>query len=157
MAALITPVNVSVVTKAVEQMLNDDPSVGGQGALIERSAPLREEATSDGWVGIYRSQVKHVARALGMSAAQRMSRVLLMLVVRESAQSSGADCEDNLEDLVQRVLQTLLSDPSLKGTVQMLDEVVVNYDRYEKDSDDVFNQSATLFITALAPTGVAYT
>ena len=54
---VIVPTDVSEITRALEQMLNDANDVGQAGVLVERSAPERLTPTAHGWVGIYRDGI----------------------------------------------------------------------------------------------------
>lgn len=146
---MIEPLNASEVTKAVVVMLHDAATVGGEGVRVERSEEWDTQPETKGWVGVYRESQRFPPRVLGMGSGFREQRVGLVALIRESNHASGADCEDALELLLQRVVSVLLSDPTLRGTVHNLaDEFEVRYDKYDKVGG-VFVQTAALFFTGV--------
>ena len=146
---VIVPTDVSEITRAVEQMLNDALDVGQAGVLIERSAEERLTPTPHGWVGIYRDGIDYPARTLGMGSGYRNQLIRLYLVLQESDPTSGDECEDRLERLLQKVVGVLLSDPSLKGTVQTLDAFTVRYVGLKGDAG--YMQMARIDFTGVIP------
>lgn len=146
---VITPTNVSEITRAIESMLNAAPDVGQAGVLIERSAEERVTPTAHGWVGIYRDSIEYPLRTLGMGAGYRNQLIRPYLVLQETDPTSGAECEDRLEALLQKVVGVLLSDPSLKGTVQTLDAFTVTYRAFKGDYG--FMQMARVDFTGIIP------
>lgn len=147
---IIVPTNIATVTKAVFEMLRDDPSVGIDGVLVERSAEPNMTPTEKGWVGVYRDRIEYPPRTLGLGSGYRQQRIRLFLLVQESDSSSGEECEERLEQLLQKCIGVLLSDPSLKGTVQTLDEFTVLHEDYSK-SDGVYIQMAKVEFTGIVP------
>lgn len=145
----IVPVNVASITQAIEEMLGDALDIGQAGVIIERSAEERLTPTLHGWVGIYRDGIDYPARTLGMGSGYRNQLVRITLLVQESDPSSGDECEDRLEDLMQKVVGVLLSDPSLKGTVQTLDAFTVRYELMKGDAG--YMQMARIDFTGVIP------
>lgn len=147
---VIVPTNVATITRAIFEMLRDDTSVGVDGVLVERSAEPNMTPTEKGWVGIYRDRIDYPPRTLGMGSGYRQQRISLFLLVQESDSSSGEECEERLEVLLQKCISVLLSDPSLKGTVQALDDFSVLHEDYSK-SDGVYVQMAKIEFTGVIP------
>lgn len=147
---MITPTNVARVTQAVLEMLRDAPDVGAAGVEVERSCEPRLSPTTHGWVGVYRDRIDYPSRALGMGSGYRNQMIRLFLLVQETDLTSGTECEDRLEELLQKVIGVLLSDPSLKGTVATLDEFSVRHESYE-ESDGVYMQMARIDFTGVIP------
>lgn len=131
-------------------MLEEAAEVGVKGVLIERSAEPRMTATPHGWVGVYRERIDYPPRTLGLGAGYRNQLIRLFLLVQESDPTSGDECEDRLEELLQNVIGVLLSDPTLKGTVQTLDEFSVVHESYDKN-DGIFVQMARIEFTGVIP------
>lgn len=146
---VIVPTNVSEITSAIEGMLNDATDVGQVGVLIERSAEERLTPTAHGWVGIYRDSISYPPRTLGMGSGYRMQEIRLFLTLQETDPTSGDECEDRLEALLQKVVGVLLSDPSLRGTVSTLDAFTVTYRAFKGDYG--FMQMAQVAFTGLIP------
>lgn len=147
----IVPINFSEVTKAIEAMLDDAADIGQAGVIIERSEEINESPTKHGWIGIYPDQISFPLRTLGMGAGYRNQAIRPFLLVQESDLSSGAECEDRLEALLQKVVGVLLSDPSLRGTVQTLaEELTVRRVKFGK-SEGVYMQMAQIDLIGLIP------
>jgi hypothetical protein len=146
---VIVPTNVSGITQAIESMLNDSPNVGQAGVIVERSAEERKTPTAHGWVGIYREGISYPPRTLSMGSGYRMQEIRLYLLLQESDPSSGDECEDRLESLLQKVVGVLLSDPSLGGTVNTLDAFSVTYALFKGDNG--YMQMARIDFTGLIP------
>lgn len=148
---IIVPVNVDGITQAVKDMWTDDIQIGVAGVLVERYEPVNKEPTEHGWVSVYRARVDYPPRALGLGAGYRQQFVRLFALVSESDMTSGEQCGTRLDDLLQKLVGTLLSDPTLKGTVDTLDEFSVDYFDYTKDGNNVYMQSAQLNFTGIIP------
>lgn len=146
---VIAPTNVADITQAIELMLNEAATIGQAGVIVERSAEERETPTAHGWVGIYRDGISYPPRTLGMGSGYRHQEIRLYLLVQETDMSSGDECEDRLEALLQKVVGVLLSDTSLRGTVQTLDAFTVTYRAFRGDYG--FMQMARIDFTGLIP------
>lgn len=143
---MITPINVSTITAAVVTRLQVDTRLAE--CQIERSAELNDVPGRCPWIGVYRFGVKYPLRTLGLGAGQRYERVALAVFVQHSDPSSGEECEDLLEGLIMNVVSALLSDPSLGGVVDTLDEFEVSYLDYSQ-SDAGYMQTAGIYFTAI--------
>lgn len=148
---MIVPTDVSTITRAVHQMLLDDPAIGIAGVQVERSAEPNATPTEHGWLGVYRERIDYPPRTLGMGSGYRNQRIRLFILAQESDPSSGDECEDRLEKLLQNTIGVLLSDPSLKGTVQTLDEFSVLHEDYSKTDGGIYIQMAKIEFTGIIP------
>ena len=140
------PVNVSAITQAIEQMMLDETSL--QSATVQRSSEINELPTLCPWIGIYREGVEYPLRTLGMGSGFRGQRIDLVVMVQHSDATSGAECEERLEQLIVDVIATLLADPTLRSTVDALDEFRVQYIDYLQ-TDSGYVQTAGIYFTAL--------
>lgn len=147
---IIVPTNIANVTQAVFEMLRDAPDVGGKGVMVSRSEEPNETPTLHGWVGVYRDRIDYPTRTLGLGGGYRNQLIRLFLLVQATDASSGSECEDRLEELLQKVIGVLLSDPTLKGTVDTLDEFSVIHQSYEK-SGGMYMQKARIDFTGVIP------
>ena len=116
---------------------------------VTRSEEINKIPGNCPWIGIYRSRVTYPTRVLGYGPGMRDQRVNLIILVQEQDGSSGSNCEEALENLVQRVLSTLLSDTTLGGVVATIDGIEVQYPGYQKVADDAYMQTAAIYITAI--------
>lgn len=145
---MIQPINSSDVTKAVKAMFIEDQELGGSGIRVERSEQFDTPDDAHGFVGIYKDKQRFPSRTLGAGAGSRRQLIDLVVLLRESNHLSGEDCEDALEILAANVIRVLLSDTSLRGTVDALvDEFEIRYDSYDK-SGGLWVQKAALMFTA---------
>lgn len=145
----ITPVNVALVTEAVVAQLKAADAL--QAVTVERAEAINEDASRCPWVGVYRTRIQYPSRTLGFGAGFRGQKIGLLIIAQQSDATSGAQCEDRLEDLVQKVLGSLLTDPSLGGVVDTLDDVTVTYPDYSR-TEMGFMQMAAVYVTALTTT-----
>ena len=148
---IIVPTNVAQVTQAVTEMLQDAPGIGIDGVRVDRAEEINRTPTEKGWVGVYRDRIDYPPRVLGMGSGYRQQLIRLFLIVQESDPDGGAECEDRLEHLMQKCIGVLLSDPSLKGTVQTLDEFSVEHLDYGKDAQGIYMQFAKISFTGVIP------
>jgi hypothetical protein len=146
----IVPINFSDVTRAIESMLNDAPTIGQAGVKVKRSDEINESPTAHGWIGIYPDEISCPPRALGMGSGYRNQLIRPFLLVQHNDLTSGADCEERLETLIQKVVGVLLSDTSLKGTVQTIGEFTVRRVKFDK-SEGIYMQMARIDFTGEIP------
>lgn len=150
---IIVPVNVDVITAAVKTMWLEDPDVGVAGVQIERYEELTKNPGTHGWACIYRERVDRPPRTLGMGAGYRNEFVRLFAMVCESDPSSGEECGQRLDSLLQKLVKTLVNDPSLRGTVQMIgdDFSTVYFDYTKNENTGMYLQYAQLNFTGIIP------
>lgn len=146
---MIHSINVADITKAVVQSLTEDLAIGGAGAQVERSENFETPDGVKGYVGVYRDRVTFTPRTLGNGSGYRQQNTSLVVLMRESGYDSGEKCEDALEELVANVMRVILSDETLRGTVDVLDNIEVRYDKYDQEGG-LYTQTAGLFFTAIA-------
>lgn len=150
---IISPVNVNVITAAVKDMWLEDPDLGVAGVQIERYEELTKAPGTHGWACIYRERVDRPPRTLGMGAGYRQELVRLFAMACESDPSSGEECGQRLDLLLQKLVKTLLNDPSLRGTVQNLadDFSTVYFDYSRNEKTGMYLQYAQLNFTGIIP------
>lgn len=146
---MIVPINAALVTQAVVDIVKENPNLGGSGVRVERSEDPDQQPDGTGHIAIYRVRQRFPPRALGQGAGSRQQRISLVALISASNYASGADCEDALEQLLVYFCGALLSDVTLRGTVDYLsEEFEVDYDRYDKKGD-IFVQTAAVYFTGL--------
>jgi hypothetical protein len=145
---MIQPIDSTTVTKALKAMFQEDEAIGGIGVRVERSEQFDTPDDAQGFVGVYKDKQRFPARTLGNGAGSRRQLIDLVVLLRESNYTSGEECEDALEQLAKNVIRVLLSDTSLRGTVDMLvDEFDIRYDSYDK-AGGLWVQKAAISFTA---------
>lgn len=149
---IIQPLNVATVTQAVVDLLQADTRLAA--VKVERSEDKNLSPDDCPWIGVYRLGVKYPQRTLTSAAGYRQQRVQLLLLVQHANATSGAACEDELEELLTTVLSALLSDTTLGGTVQFLDEFNVSYTSYMQATSGSFLQTAAIQFVALTNTTI---
>lgn len=141
----MTVVNVSTVTQAIKTTL--EASTDLTGVTITRADAVNEDINiaCNGWVGIYRSQQDLPPR----STNTRNQNIQLVIACQAGSLASGEACEDALELLIKNVLEQILADPTLGGTViNIAESLTVRYEQYIKQGDG-FMQLATIFVTGI--------
>lgn len=144
---ILTPTNVADVTRGIQELLATQPTLDD--VTVERSEEINAIPSRCPWIGVYRAGISYPSRTIGVGAGYRHQKIQLVLLMQHANNASGADCEDVLEGLVQRVLAVLLTDPTLGGLVATLDEIEVQYPSYERTADEQYMQTAALYITAI--------
>lgn len=145
---MITPINTSTVTEAIEQQLREHIPLASLQPTIERSG-TNDDPNRCPWIGIYRISTQFPPRLLGAGAGVREQQLRFALAVQQSDFTSGEQCEVRLEELLAAVVGALLSDHTLRGTVLMLGEdFSVTYPDY-KLKDGAYMQTAIIEFTAV--------
>lgn len=142
MSVSVTPL--SYVTQAISEQLSAEQRLAA--ATITRASPLNEMPAACPWIGIYRSQQVFSPRTLGAYAGGMSHVCSLIIVVQAAGGSSGDECEDHLELLVADTVGALLDDMSLRGTVQMITGMTVQYESYSR-VEGTYMQSAAIYLT----------
>lgn len=115
------------VARAVQSLLKDSTDVQATEAKIELAGPVNEDPSRCPWVGVYPLRCPFPTRTLGMGGGFRGQNPEVVLMCQTSHQTDGEACLDSLGVLVKAVANAILSDPSLKGTVQMLGDFEVEF------------------------------
>lgn len=147
--------NFATISKALIKMLEEDEYVGGADVTIERSAEPNEDLVENGWVGVFRADQNFTPHTIGtghQGMFQQEPRLVLILQVSDT--TNPQDCEDKLESLVENVVNVVLNDVTLRGTVGTITNVSVATTDYQKvgsgdDVDPFYIQKAVMYITSL--------
>jgi hypothetical protein len=144
----VIPVNVAEVTGAVFDMLRAHQALIDLNVTIEVSEEINQEASRCPWIGVYCTGVKYPPRTLGGGPGYRRQEITLVLALAATG-GSGRECSEALEQLLQAALSPLLTDHSLKGTVDTLDDIEVSYPDFRQTENGVFMQTAFVYFTGL--------
>lgn len=149
MTVNVTPVDVSRITAAVKDQLLRFPAL--EGVTIARSEEQNLINGVTPFVGVYRLGVRYAQRVLGFGGGVRDQRVRMLVLIAESDMASGEACEEKLEALIQNVVAAILSDTTLGGTVNAIEDFDVSYESYSKASN-LYTQTAALQFVAVGNT-----
>jgi len=144
---LIRTTDVSRVTRAIQQALTEWDALADKPVEITRAAERNTDPNRCPWVGIYRTGVDYgeAPRVMGLGSGYRRQRMDFAVVVQAADPTSGEECEDRLEPLIQEVTSALLSDVSLRGTVLTIDSFAVRYENYERVGGSYFQEAVVFF------------
>jgi hypothetical protein len=134
--------------RAIQQILKDHADVQAIDPKIERAEPINEDPSKCPWVGIYTLRVPFPSRALGFGGGYRAANPEYSLICQTTHPLDGAVCQDLLGELVKAVTSALLSDPSLKGVVQMLGDFEVDFLGTAKVNESIL-QTASVRVVGL--------
>ena len=155
MTTLIVAPSISAVSQAVVDQLTLWDALTDMAVKVSRSERVPDDPSQAPWVGVYRVGVNYgdAPRVLGFGSGYRRFTASYAVVVQESDQSSGAECEDRIERVLREVTSALLSDPSLRGTVDVLESFSVEYEFVPTNSG--YFQQAVLRFAAVGTTAVS--
>lgn len=149
MSVSIYTVDVSKITARVVALLEAYPDL--EGVTIQRSEDQNAHKSATPLVGVYRLSVQYAQRVLGFGGGLRDQRVRLLVLMTESDLSSGEVCEEKLESLIRKVTSAILSDTTLGGQVNAIEDFEVSYESYEVVSN-LYTQTAALQFVAVGNT-----
>lgn len=140
-------INISTITTALVTLLEADASILAWINPVDkigRGNYVNVDPNRAPWVGVYRSNVKYEPRTLGAGNTINNWEGYPSIRVLIQAQSyvNGEDVEDKLEGYVQDVIDAVLADPTIGGTVDMVNDIDVNYGYSETESETIYFQTA---------------
>lgn len=146
------PINMSRIAQLLEQVLVDDTRTAS--AEISRSETVNNDPqrASKGWIGIYRSNIKYDPRTLGRGGSNYKGELTIFIVCQKTSMDSGADAEEELEELIGNVLSVILDNTEIRGSIGMLNafEVVYSYNRTKEKT--AYFQEAVIKLVGLSQT-----
>ena len=157
MGTQIVAPDISAISVAIVDRLRSWDALVDMAVPVERSERVPGDPSRTPWVGVYRVGVNYgdAPRVLGFGHGFRRYTASYAIVIQESDQSSGAECEDRVEKVIREVVGALLSDPSLGGTVDVLESFSVEYEFVPTNSG--FFQQAVIKFSVVGTTGATTT
>lgn len=148
---MITPINSATVAEAVRKLLENWQALVDLGVRVDRSERINTDPAKTPWAGVYVVGEDYPSRTLGAGSGYRMQQIGLTVVLQASSSTSGADCQDKLEQMKQAVISALLTDQSCGNTVTVIDKFSVRYAQYMQQAGQPAFQSAIINFTGLVP------
>ena len=149
---MITTQDIAQVACAVDSLVKDSQAVQDIDPNIEVAEPINEDPSRCPWVGIYPARCGFPSRATGFGAGFRYQNPEVYIVCQQQHANDGRACLESLGELVKAVTGAILSDFTLKGTVQMTTDFDVEFSGYEKVNDAIM-QTATIRVVGQTTTG----
>ena len=146
-------IDTAAITTALAAQIADHPQVRGFFVDVERGEYINKDPARTPWCGVYRTSVDFSPRVIGHHARSWQAEIAITLVVQAHA-DGGEAAEDACEDAVQRVLEAVLGDLSISGTVDMLKNIDVTYSYDETASETLDFQWAFIKLNYETRTGV---
>jgi hypothetical protein len=138
----ITTADIAECALAIQQLLKDSQDMQDIGATVDLAEPENEDQSRCPWVGVYPLRTPFPTRTLGMGAGFRAQNNEFVLICQQTHPNDGAACLALLGELVQAVTSAILSDTTLKGTVQTLGDFEVEFLGTRKLNDQVLQTAA---------------
>jgi hypothetical protein len=140
---IITTQDIGSFAQAIVTLLKDSQAVQDIGATVELAEPVNEDPSRCPWIGVYPLRTPFPPRSLGFGGGFRGQNNEFVVVCQQSDPLKGEDCLVALGLLVQAVTSALLSDTTIKGTVQTLGDFEVDFLGTLKLNDAIL-QTATV-------------
>jgi hypothetical protein len=129
---------------AARDLLKDSQGIQDIGAKVEVGAPVNVDPGRCPLIQLFPLRISFPQRALGMGAGFRGQENGFVVQFQQTHPNDPEACLALLGVLVQAGTSALLSDPSLKGTVQVLGDFEVDYLGIIQGENDAIMQTATL-------------
>lgn len=133
---------------AVRDLLKDWQAVQDIGATVDLAEPVNRDPSRCPLIQVFPLRMAFPLRTMGLGSGYRGQNNEFVILCQQSHQSEGAECLRLLGQLTQAATSALLSDPSLKGTVQTLDEFSVDMLGVLKVNDAIM-QTASIRVVGL--------
>jgi len=146
-------INISAVTRALETLLKDHPTIKQQQYIIVRGEKINENPDLVPWLGIYRRSIDYDPTVFGLHSQTWVGDIKITMIIQESSLDGGDDCEERLEKRVQEVMDVVLSDVTLNANVEVLTGTTVSYTYNEVDEETLSYQNALIDLIFQAQTG----
>jgi len=147
--------NFSTITDAVVEQLKNWLNVNGSASnyRVKNSVYVNHNPDLTPWIGVYRGPVTYTPHTIGKSLSNWQGTLKLRILVQAYSAKSGAEAEERSEAYVNEVLDGLLSDYQLGGTVETLDNITVDYAYLETDSETLFYHQAEITVDLVVRSG----
>lgn len=141
------------VNKAVKALLIDSLPIK-QKYMVTHAEYLNNDPDKCPWIGIYRGDSDYEPRSISSHSSGKKWRAQPSIDIKIQASSgrSGADAEEKLEEYIAEVMDIILSNPKLSGTVSTITGFNIVYSFNEEASESVYFNMATITVNVEART-----
>lgn len=139
-------INVAEIAKATVEVLKAWPALSDVKAF-ERCEYVNVDADRLPWIGVYRGTVDYDPHTMG-PGSRSWRAVLQQRIAIQEVDKRGERAEDKLEQRIQQVLEALIANLNLNGTVDIITSFRREPGYVETDRDTMYFQSDEIIITA---------
>ena len=126
-------IDFSLITKGLQTLLREHPRLEYV-TEVARGEYINVDPALCTWIGVYRGAFAIEPRTLGRGADNWLARIPIDIVVQVNG-DGGEDAETLLGVAVKDVLDVIVTDLTLGGTVDMVKEFSISYS-YEKTASE---------------------
>lgn len=155
MSFTISSWNAFSVLAALEAMLKANTALINFEGRITRGEEINMDENLMPWIGIYPLGDEFPIRTLGVGNGFRQQRLSIAVIIQNMSRTSGAACQDALGEFEKAVIDAILSDTSLGGTMDVVDNFSVSYSAPAKQASNFTIQSSVINFTAVKLVGVS--
>lgn len=139
-------INAVTITDAVKTLLTN---ALGSNYTITRGQYINMDYEKTPWVGVYKGDLEYDPETLGRGSNSWKAEFEVRIIVQSSNISNDHEkAEDELEGYIKEILDAIMDDKTLGGTVLMTTGVRVTYSYNETNSEDIYFQNAEITLTA---------
>lgn len=145
----------SQVLAAVEALLKASQGLALLEGRIERGGEINVNPDKAPWCGIYKFNGQFPIRTLGFGNGFRRQHFGVAIIVQNVSRTSGAACQDGLGQFEKAIVDAILSDTSLGGTMDVVEEFNVSYPPPATQGTNVSFQSSIIQFNAVKDVGIS--
>jgi len=135
-------INVSDITKTLFDILGDNLEgyeiTRNRGLNVDISQPLVQ---GHGWIGIYKETMSYEPLTLG--GKYMLATIQIKVELQCSSAISGEDAEDKLQTAEKEIMDILIENKTIAGTVDMTMSYDIEYE-YNYDIETIYFNSAVI-------------
>jgi len=140
-------INMYTITEALRDQLKNDPEasqISNREILVDEYVNVNPSNAP--WMCVYKGSMNLEPRTLGMGAGRYTASPEPRVLVQAVSYQSGEDCSSLLDYYVNTVLNAVVSDPTLGGTVDMVVGFNIEYGYVEADRPSIHFQTARITV-----------
>lgn len=112
-------INLSTITKALHTQLSNSIPVANLFSSIALGEVINSDPSRAPWMGIYRGKTTYEPRTLG-SMNNWEAFPSLIIIIQAVDLRSAEECEKTLEGYVKTVMDAIIKDTTIEGTVDII-------------------------------------
>lgn len=141
--------------EALKQQLLAFPPLISLQVRVTRGEEVNLDPSKAPWCGCYLIGGKYPIRTLGMGNGFRQQREGIAVVIQNMSRTSGEACQSELGKMQKAVVDCILSDTSINGTMDVVDDFSTVYSSVATQAQEISFQSATIVFTAVKLVGIS--